>query len=185
MDVSGDMLRMASEARAATRGLSARERERNEDREVFASTLNRATREQARTPEQEAREAAEGLVSAAFLQPLLKRIRESTQAAAPFGPGKGEQTMRSMLDQAWADQMVRYGDWPLVDRVEQRMLEKLGKGTRAQVQPSVTQLASPASDAANTSLVAPATPTNTQLLRTPAAVTDLALQTPARATRLR
>ncbi|MFN7613821.1 MAG: hypothetical protein ACK5P8_01365, partial [Phycisphaerae bacterium] len=100
------MLRLTSDSRAAmglqASDVSARDTQRNEERELFAAAMNRAKRDGARTPEQDAREAAEGLVSAAFLQPLLKRFRESSQAAPPFGPGRGEQTMRTMLDQSWA-----------------------------------------------------------------------------------
>lgn len=190
MELPSDILRLTSDSRAAISvqgaSLSARDAQRNEERDLFAATLSRARRDNHRTPEQETREAAEGLVSAAFLQPLLKRFRESSQAAPPFGPGKGEQTMRTMLDQAWADQMVRHGDWKLVDRVEERMLQRLGRNTSAAAGPQVTSLA-PSSplQPARTSMLSQPESTNTRLPQAARAVTDLTQQRPPIVTHLR
>lgn len=190
MNMSSDMLRLASDTRAAMgvqgAGTSARDSQRNEEREIFSSVMNRTRQDGPRTPQEEAREAAEGLVSAAFLQPLLKRFRESSQAAPPFGPGRGEQTMRTMLDQAWADQMVRRGEWPLVDRVEERMLQRLGNGAAIASGPQVTSLApAPPSNPIRTSMQAPADAINTQLSQAARPITDLSQQRPTTVTNLR
>jgi hypothetical protein len=190
MDMASDMLRLTSDSRAAmglqASDVSARDTQRNEERELFAAAMNRAKRDGARTPEQDAREAAEGLVSAAFLQPLLKRFRESSQAAPPFGPGRGEQTMRTMLDQSWADQMVRHGNWPLVDRVEERMLQRLGKDSQLAKGPQVTSLgpAAPAQPIV-TNVYAATQAVSTRLPAAERAVTDLTKQRPTVVTNLR
>jgi hypothetical protein len=190
MDMASDMLRLTSDSRAAmglqASDVSARDTQRNEERELFAAAMNRAKRDGARTPEQDAREAAEGLVSAAFLQPLLKRFRESSQAAPPFGPGRGEQTMRTMLDQSWADQMVRHGNWPLVDSVEERMLQRLGKDAQLAKGPQVTSLgpATPAQPIV-TNVHAATQAVSTRLPAAERAVTDLTKQRPTVVTNLR
>lgn len=190
MDMASDMLRLSADVRAATglqsSGTSARDTQRNEERELFAAAMSRAQRTGPRTQEQDAREAAEGLVSAAFLQPLLKRFRESSQAAPPFGPGRGEQTMRTMLDQAWADQMVRHGNWPLVDRVEERMLQRLGKNANVSNGPQVTSLgpAAPAQPIVTNVHATTHAPT-TRLTAAEQPVTDLSKQRPTAVTNLR
>jgi Rod binding domain-containing protein len=132
---------ISSLSSASTRGdtLGARKRATLDDQQTFAASLGRATGP--KTIEQEARESAEGLVSMALVQPVLKRLRESNQAAPPFGPAKGEQSMRTMLDQKWADSLVKTGNWALVDRVESKMLARLGKGPAVSRGPHVTQLA--------------------------------------------
>lgn len=79
------------------------------------------------TPESEARQAAEDFVAMAFVQPVLKQLRETNHGAAPFAPGKGEQQFRALMDAEIARKVVRASDWPLVDRLAQRLLEQ-GKG---------------------------------------------------------
>lgn len=71
----------------------------------------------------EARQVAEDFVAMAFVQPVLKQLRESNHAAAPFAPGKGEQQFRALMDADIARKVVRASDWPLVDRLAQRLLE--------------------------------------------------------------
>jgi|GEM_PF-2463353 len=75
-----------------------------------------------------AREAAEGLVSAALIEPVLKRLRESGGAAAPFAPNAAERSFRQMLDAEFAQRMVKSGrgggGWPLVDKLAQDLLAR-------------------------------------------------------------
>lgn len=76
-----------------------------------------------KTAEDEAWDAARDFVAMAFVQPVLKQLRETNHAAAPFAPGKGEQQFRALMDAEIARKVVRASDWPLVDRLAQRLLE--------------------------------------------------------------
>lgn len=64
-----------------------------------------------------AREAAEEFVSVTFVQPLLKQLRESNHAAAPFAPTQGEKQFRSLADAEIARRIVKASKWGLVDRI--------------------------------------------------------------------
>jgi Rod binding domain-containing protein len=64
-----------------------------------------------------AREAAEEFVSVTFVQPLLKQLRESNHAAAPFAPTQGEKQFRSLADAEIARRIVKASRWGLVDRI--------------------------------------------------------------------
>jgi hypothetical protein len=77
----------------------------------------------------EAKTAAEQLVATTFVVPLLKRFRESSNAAAPFAPTSAEKSLRSLADTNLAESIVRKSNWPLVDRLAQRMLSKGGSAT--------------------------------------------------------
>ncbi len=74
---------------------------------------------------QQARTAAEQLVSIALVQPMLKRVRESNNAAPPFGANKGSKTFGTMLDAAYAAEMTSSTRWGLIDSVAQRMMARL------------------------------------------------------------
>ena len=53
--------------------------------EDFLDALTRARAKPGETKDEAARKAAESLVSASLVQPIFKRLRESNNAAAPFG----------------------------------------------------------------------------------------------------
>jgi hypothetical protein len=89
----------------------------------FGRILSRA-RADGPTTQQDIRAHAEEFVSSALVQPVLKLLRESNQAAAPFKPSAGEKSFRGMLDAAWANQLVRSGNWELVDRIAKRFAER-------------------------------------------------------------
>src|SRR5262249_14926397 len=59
----------------------------------------------AQTPQERARTAAEQLVATALVQPVLKQLRESNNAAPPFAPNQAERTFRSLFDAAIAQRM--------------------------------------------------------------------------------
>lgn len=186
LDFTSDISRSqrGTQISAMLSDISARDQQRNSERETFASTFNRAKREGPMTPQREARDAAEGLVSMALLQPVLKQMREANNAQAPFGPGQGEKTMRAMLDQAWADNIVKTGNWSLVDRIEERMLERLGKGKPKAQGPLATSLeTTPA--AAVTTLQSESVVQTDISRRGEKTVTTLDAIAPARATSLR
>lgn len=74
------------------------------------------------TPEQKARAAAEQFVAAAFVQPMLKQVRESSWAAAPFAPNSAEKQFRALQDAALAQRLVHSSHFPIVDRVARQVL---------------------------------------------------------------
>ena len=59
---------------------------------------------------------------AASMQPLLKQLRESSQAAPPFAPTSAEKQLRALQDAELARQVVRGGRFPVVERLAQGML---------------------------------------------------------------
>lgn len=67
------------------------------------------------------RQAAEEFVSLSLVEPILKQLRETSGAAPPFAPGAAEKSFRGMLDAAIAKSVVRGGNWPLVERVRERI----------------------------------------------------------------
>jgi hypothetical protein len=89
-----------------------------DDQAGFAAVLSRANEAASSHP---ARDAAEKLVAVAFVQPVLAKMRESTQAAAPFRPNQAEKTFRGMMDSSLAQKIVRSSNWPLVQRIEEKL----------------------------------------------------------------
>jgi Rod binding domain-containing protein len=95
----------------------------------FLSILGRSTAAQAsKTPDAQAREAAQQFVSTTLVQPLLKQLREMEDAAPPFAAGPGEKQFRALMDVETAQRITSAGHFPLVDRVAQQLLKKLGRG---------------------------------------------------------
>ena len=77
--------------------------------------------------EVDAREAAERLVSTAFIQPVLASLREMNNAAPPFAPSQGEKQFAPLLDAQLADRFVAAQNFPLVDRIAQQLLKRGGE----------------------------------------------------------
>jgi Rod binding domain-containing protein len=111
-----DALREAE--RGVSRELSAAERD-----ELWSDRIKRQ-REVREDPERLARaqEGAEQLVASTFIVPILQELRESNQAAPPFGPGMHEKRFGPMLDAQVADRIVRAQGLGIVDAVRNRML---------------------------------------------------------------
>lgn len=65
----------------------------------------------------DARKAAQGLVSTTFIEPILKQARESNDAPPPFGPSRVEKQFGALLDTSLAEEIVQASDFPLVDRI--------------------------------------------------------------------
>jgi len=96
----------------------------DDDQRLFSAALARAGA--GKTGKAEAREAAEQLVAASLVSPVLKSLRESTGAAGPFAPGSGERMFRELQDAVLAQRLVKSAHWPLVDTLAQRMLVRGG-----------------------------------------------------------
>lgn len=87
-------------------------------REEFDHLLRAAEASAERSPEaQEAREAAADFVAMAFVEPILKQMRETSMAAPPFAPTNGEKQFRAMLDANFAREITRAARFPLIDRL--------------------------------------------------------------------
>lgn len=93
-------------------------------RDYAATTSRQGLREPEKTVEDRAREAAEDFVSQAFVQPLLKQLRESNDAWGPFAPGTGEKQMRSLADGQLARNLVKASNWPLVDQIRRSVMRQ-------------------------------------------------------------
>ena len=76
------------------------------------------------TPEQRARTAAEGFVSTALVEPLLKAVREANEAPAPWGPSDVEKRFGGLIDAERATQIVRSSSFPIVDRLARDLLQR-------------------------------------------------------------
>lgn len=74
----------------------------------------------------EARGAAAGLVSTAFLMPALESMREGAFRGDRFQPGDAERRFMPMLDREIADRIARAPGFPLVDAVAARLLRREG-----------------------------------------------------------
>lgn len=88
-----------------------------------ATTSANATTSAGATPnrQDEARAAAEELVSRALVQPILAKWREARDAAPPFGPSETERAFGSIMDAQFADRLTKGGNWGLVDAVARRI----------------------------------------------------------------
>lgn len=87
---------------------------------VFRDLLARA---QSAGKTDEVRDAAEQLVSTAFIAPVLRQIRESSEAAPPFQPTPAEKQFGSMLDAQTAQAIVQASDLPIVERLTETFRE--------------------------------------------------------------
>ncbi len=76
----------------------------------------------AHSTEEGARDAAEQFVAKTFLEPLLKSVRESNQAAPPFAPTQAEKQFRAFADAQLAVEIVKRSDMPIVDRLARDLL---------------------------------------------------------------
>lgn len=98
-----------------------------ENQASFASVLSRAqTRPDKvnQSPEQRAREAAEQLVATALVQPVLKQLRETNNAAEPFKPNSAERSFGQMMDTQLSQRIVGSKSWALVDRVADTLMKR-------------------------------------------------------------
>jgi Rod binding domain-containing protein len=96
----------------------------------FAAVIAQARKAPAGdTPEERkdaARQSAQDFVAVTLVQPLLKQLRESNHAAAPFAPSSAELQFRSMADAQIAQRIVRATNFPIVDAVARNLLRGAG-----------------------------------------------------------
>jgi Rod binding domain-containing protein len=94
----------------------------------FADTLGAARHaegleaREGRSDAARAREAAEKLISTTLVEPVLKQLRESNNAVAPFAPTQGEKQFGALLDHRLAHDIVKSANFPMVDRLARNLL---------------------------------------------------------------
>jgi Rod binding domain-containing protein len=91
----------------------------------FASVIARARKQIEDSPssrEAAAKESAREFVAVTLVQPLLKQLRDTSQAAAPFAPSGAERQFRSMLDAQMAQRIVRASNFGIVDAVARNLM---------------------------------------------------------------
>lgn len=74
--------------------------------------------------ENEAREAAKGLIASAFLVPVLASVRESSFAVGPYAPTTTERRFGPILDQQIADRVMQGTNFALVDAIVDRYVKE-------------------------------------------------------------
>ncbi|HVU64840.1 MAG TPA: hypothetical protein VHC70_12745 [Phycisphaerales bacterium] len=94
------------------------------DRASFASVLGKLRQDGHESPEAYARRSAESFVAIGLVQPVLKKLRESNNAAPPFAPTDAEKQFRSLADADLAQHIVHAKNFPLVDRIARQLIEK-------------------------------------------------------------
>lgn len=115
----------------------------------FAQVMNTAQREldtnvgeRARQePTDKTRKAAQDFVALAFVQPILKQLRESNQAAAPFAATSAQKSFQGMLDGVLSRKITQGSNWALVDKVADRMLRK-GQSALPELPPDASHTSS-------------------------------------------
>lgn len=98
-------------------------------RSDFAAVLGRMGQGAGESDEQLARRSAENFVSMTLIQPLLKQLRSSTNAAPPFAPTDGEKQFQGLMDGELAQRIVRTAQFPLVDRIAHDIMERSRSAT--------------------------------------------------------
>jgi Rod binding domain-containing protein len=81
----------------------------------------------------QAKEAAEKLVSTTFIKPILSEARKMDNAPAPFKPTQAEKMFGAMLDNKIADELVAKLRLPLAQRMTSDMVDRIPESERGQV----------------------------------------------------
>lgn len=76
--------------------------------------------------EAKSRAVAQEFVSVAFIQPLLKQLRDTNQAWGPFQQGQAEKQFGAMLDAEYASRISRASTNTLVERLAQDLRRDWG-----------------------------------------------------------
>jgi len=103
---------------------------------TFASILGKAAADTAKSPDEQARNAARQFVAVTLVQPLLKQLRESNTAAAPFAPSQGEKQFQSLIDADIALKITGAAHFPLVDRLASDLAKRAAERARTLPDPN-------------------------------------------------
>jgi len=83
---------------------------------------------------------ARRMMADAFLVPLLKEVREAAASEGIFAPGPGEKRFGSMLDAAYADQMLDSNHFPLADALEEKLRASFHRVAGIEPQPDTLEV---------------------------------------------
>lgn len=134
MEAIGGLMNIAGQRLSDLGDPSLAQRQSLDEQASFSSVLSRAhARPGAKdqTPQDRAREAAQQLVATALVQPILKQLRETNNAAEPFKPNPAEKSFGQMMDTELSQRIVSSRGWALVDRVTETLLKKGGMSAEA------------------------------------------------------
>ncbi len=128
-------------------GGSSRPSDLQKTQQSFLNVLGKHLPDQApQTPAERVRDVAEQYVSIALVQPMLKQLRETSNAAPPFAPTQAEKQFRALTDADLAQRIVHAKHFPLVDRLARDLLRQ---GTKPPAELSSNLGASAAAASAN------------------------------------
>ncbi len=91
---------------------------------LFLDSTARGGPDLTQSPEAIARKTAQDFVAVAFIEPILKQMRESNNAAPPFNPGVGEKQFRGIADAQVARQIAQATRFGLVDHLARHLLRQ-------------------------------------------------------------
>jgi Rod binding domain-containing protein len=120
-------LTLNTDARAASQGADRTlfgQRGSSAGQSDFASVLGKVKQRGDETVEDYARRTAENFVAIGLVQPLLKKFRESNQAAAPFSPTQAEKQFQGLADAELAQRMVHARGFAVVDKITEQLVAR-------------------------------------------------------------
>ena len=99
-----------------------------EDRNTFLREMVRrldGDPDRADTPEDLAAIAAQRLLSATFVEPIVREARENHSASGLFAPGVAEQRFGHLMDRRTADAVVGQDGFAGVQQLERQLLDSI------------------------------------------------------------
>ena len=112
------------------------------DRSKFTELMRVSFDRQAETTgeNEELRNAANQLVSVAFIKPLMAQMRESPFKNEMFHGGQGETIFQEHLDTVIADRISSRSDFSIADAVYRRMSKAASAVNTGSTSPQINQL---------------------------------------------
>ncbi len=104
------------------------------NQQTFANMLGKIQTPRTTTDPAKIREVAEKYVAGSLVLPLLKQAREARDASPPFGMTAAEKQMGSLMDSHLATDMVKRGNWAIVDRISRNLLKSAEKANASRLQ---------------------------------------------------
>ena len=93
------------------------------NQQTFANMLGKVQTPHSTSDPAKIREVAEKYVAVALVLPLLKQAREARDSTPPFGMTDAEKQMGSLMDSHLATDMVKRGNWAIVDRITRNLIK--------------------------------------------------------------
>ena len=110
------------------------------NKQTFANMLGKIQTPHSTTDPAKIREVAEKYVAGSLVLPLLKQAREARDASPPFGMTDAERQMGSLMDSHLATDMVKRGNWAIVDRISRNLLKAAEKSNTQRLNTPATDV---------------------------------------------